>query len=91
MLPIIKTKRSPIMIVPALDLNLTVLDVFIKSLHSWIDSNRLFGVNFLPVYNHRLFFLMSFVSPCLHYCIGNLLLLIRHTVVERLERQNELL
>ena len=28
-----------------MDLKFHELDVFIKSLHSWIDSNRLFGVN----------------------------------------------
>jgi hypothetical protein len=45
MLPIIKAKTSPIIIIPAMDLKFHLRDVFIKFLHFWIDSNRLFGVN----------------------------------------------
>lgn len=45
MLPIIVAKTSAIMILPTTDLKFHVLDIFIKSLRSWIDSNRLFDVN----------------------------------------------
>ena len=44
-LPIIEAKTSPIIILPTMDLKFHVLDVFINSLHSWIKSNCLFGVN----------------------------------------------
>ena len=44
-LPIIAAKASPIIILPTMDLKSHLLDVFIKSLRSWIDSNRLIGVN----------------------------------------------
>ena len=33
---------------------------------------------------------MFLMSPCLHDCIDSLLLFIRHTVIERLERRDEL-
>ena len=40
-LPIIEAKTSPIIILPTMDLKFHVLDVFIKSLHFRIDSDRL--------------------------------------------------
>jgi hypothetical protein len=39
--PAIAAKTSPIIILPTMDLKFHVLDVFINSLHSWIDSNLL--------------------------------------------------
>ncbi|MCK7513962.1 MAG: hypothetical protein MZV70_64740 [Desulfobacterales bacterium] len=44
-LPIIVINTSPSIILPAMDLKFHLRDVFIKSLHFWIVSNRRLGVN----------------------------------------------
>src|ERR1035437_4246624 len=91
-LPIIAARTSPIITLPIMDLKLHLLDVFIKLLHSWIDSNRLFGLNIILIIKcYQSFNLVFPMFPRPEYCIGNLLLLIRHTVIERLKRRDQLL
>ena len=90
-LPIIAAKTSPSIILPTMDLKFHVLDVFIKSLHSWIDSNRRLASIFSLYKYYRSFPLVFSMFPCPEYCIGSLLLFIRHTGIERLERRDELL
>jgi len=42
-LPIIVETTNPSITLPTMDLKFHLLNVFIKSLHSWMDSNSLFG------------------------------------------------
>ena len=75
-----------------MDLKLHLLDIFIKLLHSWIDSNRLFGLYIFLIMKSSLSLYLVFpMFPRPEYVIGNFLLLIRHTVIERFERRDQLL
>lgn len=88
--PIIAVTASPNRILPAMDLKLHLLDVFIQSLHSWMDSNACLAAIFMGE-QHRLFPLTLLFShdPLLEDGIGTLLLFIRHAGIELLERRDE--